>query len=323
METLPVIPFRWDVARPERLGTLVRGPAAVAYPGFHEDLRGCCAGVVAAAADCDLFFVGRSPESVHDYLSGACAGTGWAGRLHRLNVSLRHSCEPSTRAVMRAMLPALRAYLAALGLHPAELARRPRPAAMVDLVYSGGTFGQLIRLLYGWSTQIRADWAAVSRKLRFVGVVKQSDDRDKTFRWERAERQAVTLLGGRTRVRNVVVPARLWRYLADDQHHVARSYTPAAWGHPAAQVAPRGPPHLEALRQAVHLFQHARHRDERLAFLREVARAGALRHRDVRPLVSGLRGLGRDGGLALSVKDFTSRLPVRSSSVPICILPGG
>src|SRR4051812_44737693 len=98
---IPVIPFRWDVSCPEQLGTLLRAPAAEpapaggAYPQFVSDLRDCCAGVLAAACDArdaaepDLLFVGRSPESLHDYLRGVCFETSRRERFHMLAFSMR------------------------------------------------------------------------------------------------------------------------------------------------------------------------------------------------------------------------------------------
>src|SRR4051812_44465501 len=130
----PLVPFRWDVARRECLGRLLDGPPAAAYPGFADDLRSCGAAVVAAAArlagpagEPDLLFVGRSPESLFDYLRGVCRGTGWAGRLHMLHFSMRR--DVAVRHVRReypAGLAALRGYFAGLGLDPASLLARHR-----------------------------------------------------------------------------------------------------------------------------------------------------------------------------------------------------
>ena len=67
----PEAPFRWDPSRRAQLGTLLRGEPAERYPEFLDDLRECCARVVARADDGRLVFVGRSPESIHD-TSAAC-----------------------------------------------------------------------------------------------------------------------------------------------------------------------------------------------------------------------------------------------------------
>jgi hypothetical protein len=149
-----VIPFRWDVTRPEQLGRLAEGRPAESYEGFLDDLRVCCARVVTAighltagAGGGDVLFVGRSPESLYDYLRGVCRDTGWARRLGMLNVSLRWADESRLGAKYPAGLWSLRGYLAALGLDPVSLAARPSPAVLVDLVCNGSTFGNLVRML--------------------------------------------------------------------------------------------------------------------------------------------------------------------------------
>lgn len=71
----PEAPFRWDPSRRAQLGTLLRGEPAEQYPEFLDDLRECCARVLALADDGRLVFVERSPESIHDYLGGALADT--------------------------------------------------------------------------------------------------------------------------------------------------------------------------------------------------------------------------------------------------------
>src|SRR5688572_4587850 len=98
MDTSTIVPFRWDVSRPHELGALMNAASASAYPAFAEDLRACCAAVMAAAGDADLIFVGRSPESLYDYLRGACFDTSWRERLHLLLVSVRE--RPAVRRIV-------------------------------------------------------------------------------------------------------------------------------------------------------------------------------------------------------------------------------
>jgi hypothetical protein len=51
-------PFRWDLVRPDQLGTLIDG---IAKPDlwFLDELAESAAKVVARCADGDLYFVGR------------------------------------------------------------------------------------------------------------------------------------------------------------------------------------------------------------------------------------------------------------------------
>jgi hypothetical protein len=48
------LPFRWNLAQRQQLGSLLEGKVAEDYLGFFDDLRECCVRVLAAAADGDL-----------------------------------------------------------------------------------------------------------------------------------------------------------------------------------------------------------------------------------------------------------------------------
>lgn len=74
------VPFRWNLARREQLGRLAGPPTAPLDDWTMAQLRECCAKVVAASADGRMVLVGRSPESLYDYLCGALADTSWADR---------------------------------------------------------------------------------------------------------------------------------------------------------------------------------------------------------------------------------------------------
>jgi hypothetical protein len=82
----PPRPHRWDLLRPDQLGTLLHG---VAEPNlwYLDELTDCAGKVVARSGDADLRFVGRSADSVFDLLGGALASTSWSGRLGQLPLS--------------------------------------------------------------------------------------------------------------------------------------------------------------------------------------------------------------------------------------------
>ncbi|HEX2202443.1 MAG TPA: hypothetical protein VHG91_04055, partial [Longimicrobium sp.] len=163
-------PFRWDLARRQRLGSLLDGPPAWDYPAFFDELRECCARVAAAAADGDMVFLGRSPESLFDYLSGALADTAWRDRLVLLNLSMLHDTAEAVARSNPAGLRAVHAQLEAAGLSPAEIAAGERPRVFVDLVYAGRTFGRFLGLLEHWALADGVDVAAVHRRIRFLGI---------------------------------------------------------------------------------------------------------------------------------------------------------
>ncbi len=63
-------PFRWNLASRNYIGSLAEGEKAYVYEEFFEHILPCCARILSFAGDCDLLFVGRSPESIFDHLSG-------------------------------------------------------------------------------------------------------------------------------------------------------------------------------------------------------------------------------------------------------------
>ena len=70
-------PFRWNLTHRNYLGKLIEGQRARAYDDLRDDLLPCCSRIMAFADDSNLIFVGRSPESIFDYLSGLLFDSSW------------------------------------------------------------------------------------------------------------------------------------------------------------------------------------------------------------------------------------------------------
>lgn len=288
-----VVPFRWNVGRRESLGTLAAGPVVLSYPALTEDLVDCAAKVVALAGDSDLFFVGRSPESLFDLLGGLLADTSRRARMTMLHFSMRGIGVTELAGRHPDALPAIRAYLAELRLDPAQLARRERAVAFVDLVYGGDTFGNLIALLRHWTVHARGDWPAIRRKIRLLGITERSGDGRKTWRWQQNHAWARRLR--RSAIRNVSVPVRLWDCLGNWQPKLCRSYPPEMWGDPSVGRPIRDEPTFRALRLAAHLFRSGLDAGLRDDFAGRLAESPAVRFRWLRRLINELRHRDRRG----------------------------
>src|SRR5215510_8083104 len=91
-------PFRWNITNQMYLGSLVKGEKAEVYKEFFDQLLPCCSRVLAFAGDADLIFVGRSPESIFDHLSGLLFETSWFQRLELLQFSMRFYDEGEIRS---------------------------------------------------------------------------------------------------------------------------------------------------------------------------------------------------------------------------------
>lgn len=208
------LPFRWDLVSPDNLGTLLDGAKAPS-PWYLPELIECTGKVLARSADGDLYFVGRSLDSMFDLLSGALPD-----RVHRLPLSLSGRVTYPHR--MRA-----RAFLASVGITPHALARRRRPVTFVDVVHSGSTFTGLFFLLHEWISNTGEPWPVVRRKLRFVGVTSREPSSPRTFRWQ--QHAPWTRLLPTSSVVNVSLDRFVWSYFGDSQVKLTRSFRPPSW----------------------------------------------------------------------------------------------
>lgn len=280
-------PFRWDFSRRNRLGGLINGERAWTYDAFSEHLLRCCARVLALAGDSDLIFVGRSPESIFDHSSGLLLDTTWFERLELLHFSMRLREESEIRKEHPEAIQALRSYLRRLALHPEGIATRRRPAAFIDLVATGDTFGRLITFLHDWAEEIKYDWNGVRRRIRLVGITERTKTSPKTWRWQQ-HAPWLPLLGGGS-VKNVSVPRDLWEYLGNYQDKVSRSYTPPRWGDPALASPSYSDRQLKALRLALELFELGRVRERREQFVSLLVKEPAMKYGWFRMLVREIR----------------------------------
>ena len=285
------VPFRWDVARRAQLGRLPRAPVeesgSLAPPPFGwlvSHLRDCAVRTLARAGDARLVFVGRSLESVYDYLSGALADTPWADRCDLLSVSFAWGDAASAPPAAQA---ALRAHLSALGLAPGQVASAPRPVAMTDLVHGGRTFGRLSDALVDWARDEGVDPAAVRRRVRWVGISVRSKNSPNTWRW--FQRCAWTARYPRGALRGLSIPYPFWTYLGDEQAKTMPSNHAGRWTDDAMRRPLHAPEHLRALKLALRVHEHARTPAERAALASALARRPEMREPWLRSLVVALR----------------------------------
>jgi hypothetical protein len=297
--------FRWNIARREQLGRLVDGEPADVGAELLTELRLCCGRVIAMAGDARLVFIGRSPEHLYDYLTGAFADTSWSSRLTLLNLSLKEGGrdwrEPDSIA-----LTALREQFAACRLAPNEIASSPYPIALVDLIYAGETFGKLTEFLIAWSADAGVDWRAVRRRIRIVGITERHREGPRTWRWRTldwAARYQPSSLKG------VSIPWWFWSHLGNSEKKVSRENPPARWGDPEMMQPPRGDGVSEALRVAVALHDLGRTRAERDALAAALSVQPAVQHAWCRTLAAELRAVSRPKRIE---RTFGSKQRVRS-----------
>lgn len=281
------LPFRWDLVTPDQVGSLLQGTRTPTL-WFRDELVECAAKVIARSGNGDLYFVGRSLDSMFDLLSGALAGRQPV--IHRLPFSFRRPVVRSTaqRWKPRPLTPGERAQarriMATVHLTPHALARRRRPATFVDVVSGGSTFAELVQLLHEWVGDDRESWPVIRRKLRFVGVTMRRRTSPNTYRWQ--QHAAWTAALPASAIANVSMDAPVWCHLADEQTKLTRSFGPERW---LAETGPeRDERTRQALAEALALVAYGRSETGRRALARAMAGEPALAKSWLRTLVTRL-----------------------------------
>jgi len=278
----PNRPFRWDLVRPDQLGSLL-DEAGEPSLFFLDDLIECAARVLAQSGDGELYFVGRSVDSLYDLLSGALADTGWSSRLHPLPLSLYGL---SGQNFGDAELRQLRTNLTAEGLAPAEL-MRGRPTVFVDLVHQGSTFENLYAVLRRWIDDEHAQWDVIRRQLRFIGITWRTKTSPNTWRWQQHADFADELPAAA--IRNVPLDGRIWSYFGDHQSKTAASFRRTQWSDSAVTEPRRDERTRSALAEAVRLVAAARTPGVRRKLAEEIGRQPGISERWLRDLQLSLR----------------------------------
>jgi hypothetical protein len=281
-ERIPTGPFRWDLVSPDRLGSLLDG-AAEPDLWFLPALVECAGRVLARCADGDLYFVGRSPDSIFDLLSGALSSTTWHDRCRRLPLSLWSDPDSLTPAEMTQF----RTNMTQLGITPDMLAGRGRPVTFVDLVYRGQTYENLFRLLRRWVDDEAASWPVVRTKLRFVGITERRKTSPNTWRWYQAAPWAAQL--PRSALIGVSLDPWVWSHLGNAQAKATRSFPVASWLDEDISVPARDPKVVAALAEAVAIVAYGRSTNGRRALTDAITPEPAMREPWLRTLVTELR----------------------------------
>jgi hypothetical protein len=293
------LPFRWNIQQRTTLGSLLDGSRKdipeggpppylpLGAPSFYPadaltEMCGECARIIALSDNADLCFVGRSLESLFDYVSGLLNDTDWAERLWLLQFSWY-----GKQIIQPGELAGLRYYFAHVELDPAHLARRDRPVAFVDLVATGDTFGNLVTFLYEWAKEAGEDWHAIKRKIRVIGITRRAKTSPGVWRWQQ-HIEWRNLLQRRS-IKSVAIPEGLWDYFGNWQEKTTESYTHSRWGSDVAARPNHAEEHLRALRLAVQCFDWGCEKTHRLTFARLLSSERAMVHPWFRDLVRAMK----------------------------------
>jgi hypothetical protein len=284
-------PFRWSISKREQLGSLLDDVPSVNLKknGFLDDLRQASARIVAMADTADLAFIGRTPESCFDYLSGLFAGLDDAPSLHLVHFSLRWAGPEGLQSIGEAKRAAFMDYLIDEGVDAASVSTGSRSLALVDFIVEGGTMENFVRILQMQAGRDGVDWNGVQRRLKIIGLRTRTHNSPNTWRWQ--QHQDWLDIIPDTVIKNVSAPWNFLYFIGNFQPKVTHAHQPDHWDRAATDKQPPTEAQLLALRRAVKLYDLGQTRDERRLFAGLLAASQEMRQSATRALVSRLKGL--------------------------------
>lgn len=301
-----VPPFRWNIHHPSQrgpraflpreelcarieadlqtLGALIvqRDATVDAYTWLTRELTTVGAHVLAASHTADLFFVGRSVESLFDLLHGCLSVTSWHDRLHLLFFSSGSEADQASMFRPTHQRRALEDYLRTLELTPTALIQRSRSVALVDIVDSGATMIALMRFFADWSEREGIAWKQLRKQIRAIGLTERTKTSPRTRRWQ--QQPEWTAIHTARAVRNIPLSALCFHYLGGAQSKTTVSYHPRRWRDPSIGQPRRDSEAHAAVQLAGALYDTGRSPLTQRSLAREMVSLQAMRYRWFRDL---------------------------------------
>ncbi|MEO0549150.1 MAG: hypothetical protein AAFZ91_04455 [Pseudomonadota bacterium] len=281
-------PFRWSLAKREQLGSWPDTQDSSLNEAFLTELREASARVLSFSGDARLAFIGRTPENLFDYLSGAFAEVSNAPKVHLVQYSLRWAGTGGVEALPQHKFDALFDYFRDEGIAPETIASSRQRTALVDFVAYGGTMQTFVGLLKRQAAQDGTDWNSVQRKLMIVGLTTRGKNSPNHWRWQQHQDWLRDIPDAV--IKNVSVPWGFIIPLANDAPKVTHSFHPGRWGEETGQR--RYTPtedQLKGLSIALKLFNLGNSKPERRTLAREIADTDGMKEASVRKLVLNLK----------------------------------
>lgn len=281
-------PFRWNLEKREQLGRLVEGTRSPANESFEADVQSLSSRVVACSGDATLVFVGRSPESLFDYLSGIVLETIKSDDLRHLNISNRFATIEDLEKTSPGSTEVLNNHFEDCELSPLQIHQRKKQTLCVDLVCEGGTFEQLATFLFSWAREEAIPSKEFRKKLGFIGITIRTKTSPNTWRWQQQSPWVEKL--GVQNIQNLSIDRSFWCFLGNAQQKVTPSHSPNKWLTDEALAPPRSTYALEALRRAYDLFELGR--ATKTDFAQLLSQDKAVKEKWLRTFIGNLKAVG-------------------------------
>ncbi|MCD9185497.1 MAG: hypothetical protein LUM44_03635 [Pyrinomonadaceae bacterium] len=260
-------PFRWKIESPDELGSLIKSDFEL-NEQLLSDVRYCAARILAFSQNSRLVFVGRSLDSVHDYLTAILENTSWHNRLLRLNISLYGQSIDYIRQNHPKSFALLKKYFEELVIDPTAIKSNKIPTSFVDVVYEGGTYEQIFRLLNDWSDELENGSAEMNKKIRFIGITLRKKTSPNTWRWQQQTEWTKYLKS--SNIKNISMDYGFWHHVANYQPKITKSFTPKMWETEESESPNYSEETIKALNEAHCLYNAGKSKNEKQLFVKEL-----------------------------------------------------
>lgn len=261
-------PFRWNIKKKEQLGNLLDGTRSFVHPSYIDEIRECAANVLSRSDKKRMIFVGRSPENIFDYLSGALQHTKMEQSLDILNISNRFYEIKELAKELPASYEALKRHFELLRISPDQIISSKQGICFVDLVSEGSTFDRLFEFIHKWCADEKVDINAVWRKIKFLGITIRTKNSPNTFRWYQHAKWLD--YGIKIEAQSISIAWHMWNYLGNNQPKSSNTNRPQTWNDRQILLPPREKERLQALRMAYDVYH--RGLQEKVIFAKELAK---------------------------------------------------
>lgn len=278
-------PFRWNLDKREQLGSLLDGQRAVTYPYFKENIQMLSSQVLARSSDSHLAFVGRSPESLFDYLSGVLVKHDKINELHHLNLSNRRTAIDQIEKKNPGATGALKEHFEACEISPEQILHRKKKTLFVDLVCDGGTFKQITQFLFDWAKSESISMRDFRLKIGFTGITVRTKTSPNTWRWQ--QQCSWVKEFDVKNIQNISIDRGFWSFLGDYQNKVTKQHHPGKWLDDECLLPPRDQTCLQALRVAYDLFEYGQ--STQVEFAQLLSKDSAVSEKWLRRLIGELK----------------------------------
>jgi hypothetical protein len=181
----------------------------------------------------NIYFIGRSPEYIYDYLRSALKDLkAWRDRCRLVIISTAKA--PGYMDLTEEARDGLKTYLEKEGLSPGNIIRGRKRTCLVDFLFSGRTITVLVNFLFNWCIELKLNRQDLLYKIDAIMFITRSDK-------ERLRRISVMDLFpnafwinscgfGQRSFFPVSVDDEFWFECAENEPKITDSYTHTEWG---------------------------------------------------------------------------------------------